>query len=205
MGIDPVTAGIGIALGAASMAVSAAQASSQNRVAASQMRSSYAAAKANDFLNNLANESQIRKLSNQFAQYSKAVDASAAFRNVAGSQASEAIRRASLASALEDVTNIQRTGETQATAIWANAASEINRARSSMQSPWLAGFQGGLQGLQAGLALGSSLNAAGIGGAGAGAGAAGLGSSGSQGASISFGGGGGGSWQPNWNLPQLPG
>lgn len=155
-------------------ATSAASASSQNKIASDQMRSSYASAKANNFLNNLANDAQIRKLSNQYAQYTKSVDTSAAVRNVAGSQSSEAIRRASLASALEDVTNIQRTGDTQATAIWANATSEINRARSMIQNPWMAGISGGLQGLQTGLAIAGSLNAAGAfsgaGGAAAGAG-----------------------------------
>jgi hypothetical protein len=148
------------AFGAAS---SASQASAQNRNARRQMQMSAAAAKANELLNDQATQSQIRKLSAQFAQYSKAVDASSAFRNVAGSQASEAIRRASLASALEDVTSIQRQSAAQEANIFIQAQSEINRARSMIQSPWMAGIGGGLQGLQAGLALSSSLSAAGIG------------------------------------------
>ncbi len=149
------------AFGAAS---SASQASAQNRNAERQMKASAAAAKANDILNDQSVRSQLQKLSNQYAQYIKASDTSSAVRNVAGSQASEAIRRASLAAALEDVTNIQRQGASQEVNIWANAASEINRARSMIQNPWMAGIGGGLQGLQAGLALGSSLSAAGIGG-----------------------------------------
>jgi len=210
--MDPVSLTLGIGMAAFGAASSASQAKAQNRNAARQMQASAAAARANELLNDQATQAQIRKLSNQFAQYSKSVDASSAFRNAAGSQASEAIRRASLASALEDVSNIQRQGATQEANIFIQAQSEINRARSMIQNPWMAGIGGGLQGLQAGLSLASSLNAAGFGGAGAGgagaggAGAAGLGSSGSQGASVSFGGGGGGgSWQPNWNLPTFPG
>lgn len=202
MGLEAAAIGIGIFTTAFGAASSAAASSASNRNARRQMQLSAAAAAANAVLNDQATQSQIRKLSVQFAQYSKTLDASSAFRNVTGSQASESIRRASLASALEDVTSIQRQSAAQESNIFTQAQSDINRASSMIQNPWMTGIAGGLQGLQAGLSLASSFNAAGIGGAGA----PGLGSSGSSGASVSFsGGGGGGSWQPNWNLPTFPG
>jgi hypothetical protein len=152
-------------LGGVTSAMGAAESNKQAIANAErQMAATAAAAKANQVLNDQATKSQLKKLSSQFSQYTKAAEASSAFRNVFGSSSSEALRRASMAAALEDVSNIQRQGRSQEANIFAQAQSEFARAQSiQLQSPWLAGIQGGLQGLSAGLALGSAFSAAGIG------------------------------------------
>ena len=170
---DPFTAALVIggttaAFGAAS---SASQASTANANARRQAQAASQQGAANAMLTQQATQSEINKLSRQFNQYLKSSDASAGIRGTAGTAASEALRRASMAAAMQDVTNIQRQGATQEVAIWANTQNQINAARSSMQNVWLSGLAGGLQGAQTGLAMAGALSQAGAftsGGLGAG-------------------------------------
>jgi hypothetical protein len=173
---DPVTLALGGGMAVFGAASSASQASTANANARRQAQAASQQGAANALLNDQAVQSEINKLSRQFNQYLKSADASAGVRGVAGSAASEALRRASMAASFQDVTNIQRQGATQEVAIWANTQNQINAARASMQNPWLSGISGGLQGLQSGLALGSALNQAGAFTSGASGGLGGMGS-----------------------------
>lgn len=149
----------GLAVGAAGSVMSAQKANSNARRTA---RAAKLQAEANSAYTTIEYNQRKKKLAEAFSQYNKSATASAGIRGVGETSSTEAIRRASLASALSDQYNLDQSESAAQAAIAAQEANITNQAASSMQSPLFSGIMGGLGGLQSGLSLASSLENAGV-------------------------------------------
>lgn len=152
-----------IAASTATAAASAAMAASQrNKAAKTAQSNAVSTAKVNEQIVGDQADSARTKLAAEFGKYNKTVVASSSVRGALDSASTEAMQRASLNAALIDQNNIETSVNNETAAIWAGAKNRIDEARSQWTSPLFSGFTGGLGGLQAGLALDSSLKTAGI-------------------------------------------
>lgn len=151
---DPITGGL--VVGGLMAGGSMIQASQGNANARRGARSALAAARANEYLNMQAATSKRSQLAAQFGQYTRAATASASVRNALTSASTEAMERASLASALTDQSNISAEERATQVNIWTGAQNTINQYQSQMQSPLLAGMMGGISGFASGASMSSA-------------------------------------------------
>jgi hypothetical protein len=152
---------LGIGMAAASAGMAAASASQANSNARKTARNAQRQAETNKALSAVEYRDKKQKLAQSYSQYAKSASASAGIRGVGSSSSTEALRRASLASALNDQTMM---GWSQTSTNWAydaRAADITNQAAASIQSPFLSGISGGISGLQMGLSLSDSIQKAG--------------------------------------------